>query len=180
MKNMLSKEEIEAVVNADHSNPFAILGLHRDKGSKEYFVRTFHPFSKKIDIVDEKGKLISEMKKIHAKGFYQAELGKDFSGHYLLKITYDDGNTCVKEDVYRFAPTLGDIDVYLFAEGNHHNMYKKLGAHLSEQNGVKGVSFGLLMLSAFRWLEILMVGMAELMLCAITLHAECGIYLFRI
>jgi len=141
MKNMLSKEEIQAIVNADHSNPFAVLGLHRDKGNKEYFVRTFQPFSKKVELVDEKGKLISEMKKIHPDGFYQADLGKDFDKHYLFKITYDDDNVAQKEDVYRFASALGDIDVYLFSEGNHHNMHKKLGAHLSEQNGIKGVSF---------------------------------------
>ena len=142
MKNILSDEEINALVSASHSNVFSVLGPHRDKGSKEFFVRTFQPFSKSVEIVDKNGKTIAQMQKIHRDGLYQADLGKDFNPEtYLLKITYDTGAVCTKEDTYRFAPTLGDIDIYLFCEGNHHNMYKKLGAHLSEQNGIKGTSF---------------------------------------
>ena len=32
-------------------------------------------------------------------------------------------------------------DEYLFAQGTHYDIYKKLGAHLSEENGKKGVYF---------------------------------------
>lgn len=35
MENLLSKEEMEAVINGDHGNVFAVLGIHKDKGSKE-------------------------------------------------------------------------------------------------------------------------------------------------
>ena len=35
-----------------------------------------------------------------------------------------------------------ETDQYLFAEGTHYDIYKKLGAHLSEENGEKGVFFG--------------------------------------
>ena len=73
MKNMLSKEEIQAIVDANHSNVFTVLGLHRDKGSKEYFIRTFQPYSKKVEIVDEKGNLIKEADKIHPDGVYQVQ-----------------------------------------------------------------------------------------------------------
>lgn len=36
---------------------------------------------------------------------------------------------------------LGEEDFYLFNEGNHVRMYNKMGAHLAEQNGVKGTHF---------------------------------------
>ena len=30
-------------------------------------------------------------------------------------------------------------DEYLFAQGTHYDIYKKLGAHVSEENGRKGI-----------------------------------------
>jgi 1,4-alpha-glucan branching enzyme len=37
--------------------------------------------------------------------------------------------------------TLGDLDLYLFGEGNHYQIYEKLGAHLVELDGVPGTRF---------------------------------------
>jgi 1,4-alpha-glucan branching enzyme len=37
--------------------------------------------------------------------------------------------------------TLSDFDLYLLAEGTHNRAYEKLGAHLSERNGRRGVQF---------------------------------------
>ncbi|MCM1099779.1 MAG: 1,4-alpha-glucan branching protein GlgB [Clostridium sp.] len=36
---------------------------------------------------------------------------------------------------------ISEADRYLFAQGTHYDIYKKLGAHLSEEKGVKGVFF---------------------------------------
>ncbi len=36
---------------------------------------------------------------------------------------------------------LGEQDVYLFNEGSHYRLYQKLGAHLCERDGKKGVQF---------------------------------------
>ena len=37
---------------------------------------------------------------------------------------------------------ISETDQYLFAKGTHYDIYKKLGAHLSVENGKKGVFFG--------------------------------------
>jgi len=37
--------------------------------------------------------------------------------------------------------SLGDIDLHLFGEGRHEEIYKKLGAHLTTVGRTKGVSF---------------------------------------
>ena len=37
---------------------------------------------------------------------------------------------------------ISEMDEYLFAQGTHYEIYKKLGAHLSVENGEKGVFFG--------------------------------------
>src|SRR3972149_828747 len=38
-------------------------------------------------------------------------------------------------------PLLSSLDLYLFGEGRHHEIYKKLGAHLVDVGGVSGLSF---------------------------------------
>ena len=37
---------------------------------------------------------------------------------------------------------ISEADEYLFAQGTHYDIYKKLGAHPSVENGVKGMFFG--------------------------------------
>ena len=143
MQNLLSKEEMEAIINGDHSNVFAVLGIHKNKGSKEVYIRTYQPHTSSIEVINLKGDSLGQMTKLDDRGFYQIELGKTDNFDYKFRITNDQNYTYITEDVYRFSSTLGDMDVYLFAEGNHLEMYKKLGAHVIEKDGVKGVSFAL-------------------------------------
>jgi len=44
-------------------------------------------------------------------------------------------------NVYHDFSLLTDQDIYLFKEGNHFRLYNKLGAHVTEHNGVKGTYF---------------------------------------
>jgi 1,4-alpha-glucan branching enzyme len=41
----------------------------------------------------------------------------------------------------RFGPLLGELDLHLFAEGNHRRLYDKLGAHPVSVGGAEGVAF---------------------------------------
>jgi 1,4-alpha-glucan branching enzyme len=46
------------------------------------------------------------------------------------------------DDPYAFStPSLTDYDLHLFAEGTHHRIYDKLGAHPTTLDGVQGVYF---------------------------------------
>ena len=142
MENLLSKDEMEAVINGNHDDVFAVLGIHRDKGSKNVFIRAYNPHAKNIEVIKkDNGDSLGKMSKIDERGFFQINLGNVENFAYKFKIENDIGNTYYAEDVYRFMPTLGDIDIYLFSEGNHLEMYKKLGAHPIVMDGVKGVSF---------------------------------------
>ena len=40
-----------------------------------------------------------------------------------------------------FQPTLGEIDLHLFGEGRHEEIYNKLGAHVTKIGRTKGVAF---------------------------------------
>ena len=48
-------------------------------------------------------------------------------------------------DPYRFAPTLGQVDLHLIGEGRHEQLWTVLGAHVREYDGpmgtVRGTSF---------------------------------------
>ncbi len=58
-----------------------------------------------------------------------------------LRFRFHDGMTWERRDPYRFLPTLGDLDLHLFGEGNHRDLWKLLGAHLRRLEGVDGVAF---------------------------------------
>ncbi len=64
---------------------------------------------------------------------------------YRLLVSYDDGVEHEQDDPYRFAPTLGDVDLHLFNEGRHERLWTVLGAHVRQYTGplgdVHGVSF---------------------------------------
>ena len=141
MENLLSKAEMDAIINGDHGNVFSVLGIHKDKGSKEVFIRAYEPRSNSIEVIRADGASLGYMTKLDERGFYQINLGQIENFTYRFRIENDKGEKFEQPDIYSFPATLGDIDVYLLAEGNHLEMYKKLGAHMMEINGVKGVAF---------------------------------------
>ncbi|HWN11337.1 MAG TPA: 1,4-alpha-glucan branching protein GlgB [Pyrinomonadaceae bacterium] len=51
---------------------------------------------------------------------------------------------------HEFSPTLGEIDLHLFGEGRHEQIYQKLGAHPIRHEGTAGVSFAVWAPSAER------------------------------
>ena len=50
------------------------------------------------------------------------------------------GVTCMAKN--REKVFISEADQYLFSQGTHYEIYKKLGAHLSEEDGQEGVFFG--------------------------------------
>ena len=173
MENLLSDAEMEAVIDGDHGNVFAVLGIHRDKGSKNVFIRAFQPHAKSIEVIGRDGVSRGMMNRLDERGFFQINLGAGDNFSYRFKIENDRGEFYEAEDTYRFRPTLGDIDVYLLGEGSHLEMYRKLGAHVCEQDGVKGVSFAVWAPNAKR---VSVVGTAAPASCANIRPAACGTF----
>ena len=68
---------------------------------------------------------------------------------YRLEVSYagggDSPNVHTVADAYRFLPTLGEVDLHLFAEGRHERLWEILGAHprsfTTPDGVVDGVSF---------------------------------------
>jgi len=62
-------------------------------------------------------------------------------GRYSLTKTAANGQTQTYRDPYSFGPVLGEMDEYLIGEGTHARLWEKLGAHVMEHEGVKGIHF---------------------------------------
>jgi 1,4-alpha-glucan branching enzyme len=62
-------------------------------------------------------------------------------GDYRLQVTWANGRQDLIDDPYRFGPLLGDIDVWLLAEGTHLRPYELMGATPRVFHGVDGTNF---------------------------------------
>ena len=57
---------------------------------------------------------------------------------YRLLVAWADGIEHLQDDPYRFAPTLGEVDLHLVNEGRHEQLWTVLGARLHEYDGPLG------------------------------------------
>ncbi len=133
---------IEAIVRAEHGDPFAILGMHQDGEDAPVEVRAFFPGALRAWVIDgATGEPAAEMHRIHDDGFLAAVMpDRRQRFRYRLKVEFPLA-TQEFEDAYRFGQILGELDLHLIAEGNHLRAYEKLGAHPREIDGVAGVAF---------------------------------------
>ena len=60
---------------------------------------------------------------------------------YQLEIQYPGDYIVTIRQPYSFPPTLGDVDLYLWAEHSHKRIWDKLGAHGFTLDGVVGTAF---------------------------------------
>jgi 1,4-alpha-glucan branching enzyme len=132
--------QIEAVVQGRHSDPFGFLGMH--KGSAGLYARAMLPDAESMAVIDAAtGQIAARGERLHPDGFFAATISdREEPFRYRLRATYG-GHVREFDDVYRFPPVLGELDVHLLVEGNHHASFQKLGAHPTVHEGVEGVGF---------------------------------------
>jgi len=144
---MLRKAEALALCRGEHGDPFAVLGMHTDSKGR-LWLRTMQPGATAVFAIDaETGKEILELTERKIDGlegpsglFEGSLLGRNKPFRYRLRIVWKDAEQEI-EDPYRFSTIIGDLDAWLLAEGSHLRPFERLGAHLREIEGVKGVTF---------------------------------------
>ncbi len=130
---------IDAIRGAYHGDPFAVLGMHQ--AGEQFVVRVFRPDARAVAVQEVGGTAYPAMQ-IHPDGFFEAVLaGVEHRFPYVLKFTGHDGHEWSESDPYSFGVILGQLDLHLFAEGQHWQLYDKLGAHLMQIDGVHGTAF---------------------------------------
>ncbi len=144
MKTTAPEIEVLKIVNAQHDDPFHVLGAHpaRIGGRPAVAIRAFLPEAARVRVLSGSPQMPLPMRKIHPAGFYEAVFeGRDQLFRYRLQLANDAGDTWEIEDPYSFWPVLSDFDLYLLGEGSHLEAFEKLGAHPWECGGVSGVLF---------------------------------------
>jgi 1,4-alpha-glucan branching enzyme len=143
MSTTVAPEQIERIVWNQHHDPFEVLGPHQvqQNGKHVWVVRAYLPHASAAWVVRPEERKEYPMQSVHDPHFFECVLDIDELSNYQLKIKEGDHER-VTYDPYAFrSPLLTDFDIHLFAEGNHHRIYEKLGAHPTEADGVKGVYF---------------------------------------
>jgi len=150
---IIPKPELQKIINATHAQPHDWLGMHPASKArvKGVVVRAFLKDAAECEVIEQHGKGSWPMTKIAPEGVYEVFIPKrDEIFGYMLREKRHNGEYRQFFDAYCFLPTLSDQDLYLFNEGNEHRIYNKLGAHLRDLGGVKGVAFAVWAPSAAR------------------------------
>jgi 1,4-alpha-glucan branching enzyme len=141
MSNLEITENLKQLLNFRHSNPHSFLGIH-PTDNKEWVINIWKPdvIQVNISINKKKFKAVNQF----MPGFFVAKIPYrvlDKFNPYVVEVVYANQNSYKYIDPYCFWPTLGDLDIHLLGEGQHHEMYKKLGSHVMIWQGIEGVSF---------------------------------------
>ncbi|MBK8210439.1 MAG: 1,4-alpha-glucan branching protein GlgB [Rhodospirillales bacterium] len=140
--------EIDRIINADHSDPFSVLGMHKEQQGRaeKLVVRAFLPQARKVGVVDAAtGQVVADLPQIREQGFFAGPIaGRQQAFRYRFRLLpYGSEDTYDIEDPYRFGPVLGELDIHLLVEGTHLRAFEKLGAHIATIDGVEGTTFAL-------------------------------------
>ncbi|MCL4784489.1 MAG: 1,4-alpha-glucan branching protein GlgB [Bryobacterales bacterium] len=144
---------MEAIVGGYHGDPFRVLGPHSVStgkgGGTAWTVVTFQPQAASVELLPgdssgaataSKSPAAQPMERAHPHGIF-VHKGTAAPGNYRFRITDYSGHSAEVEDPYRFPPLMSDFDIHLHGEGTDSETYNKMGSHLAEVEGVRGVRF---------------------------------------
>ncbi len=140
MPTLLEEWQLVALAEGRCADPFALLGPHLL--GEAVWVRVLLPGALRVEVVDSDGAVAGELVREHAVGIYAGATsltGRDRA--YRLLVTWTGGRREQLDDPYRFAPLLGEQDIWYLAEGTHRRPWTVMGAHPSRYEHVDGVRF---------------------------------------
>jgi 1,4-alpha-glucan branching enzyme len=142
----LSPEDLHPLLECRHSDPHRILGIRPNEAAgadSQSMARVFHPGALSVVLQGCDGQSLP-LTKVHEEGLFEAPAPTGFPASpegYRIEATFADGTGFSYADPNAFAPTLGEVDLYLLGQGEHFESYRVLGAHLKTISGIRGTSF---------------------------------------
>ncbi len=170
-------DEMAAIIETRHRDPFAFLGLHRLGDTGAQVVRTFQPDAQAVSVIDAAtGTPVAELQKLHDAGLFAGAI-TDRSGPfaYRLRLVTAGGAVDV-DDAYRFPTRLTLDDLNRLAEGRDWRAYDRLGAHPVTFEGVAGVAFAVWAPNAFRVAVVGDFNQWDGRRHGMRLHPGCGVW----
>ena len=135
---MMDWAGIEELVYSEAVDPHRILGPHVTENG--LLVQAFIPTATSISVKLKSGKEYP-MEMADEAGYFAVLIPRKTAADYTLAVTYDNGDTKEMGDPYAYGPQIGEEELGKFAAGIYYDAYEKLGAHIMEIKGVKGVYF---------------------------------------
>ncbi len=138
MEKYINEVEMAEILGTEHRDPHHFLGMHQQDGI--YYVNAYKPSAFRMEVLDLTNQKQIKMTSVNDSGIFTAVVGEQPIS-YKLKIVEGSGYEWETYDAYAFEPVIQELDMYLFGNGTHYEIYKKLGAHLMTIDGVSGVHF---------------------------------------
>ncbi|MBW3049044.1 1,4-alpha-glucan branching enzyme [Prochlorococcus marinus XMU1403] len=131
------KDDGQRLSECRHESPFSILGPQPFKD--KWIIRIWMPEASQVELITQQTKI--KLQNPNHEWIFEGVLGKDPGTDYQIKVNRG-GIEHVQHDPWSFRKEwMGEIDRHLFAEGNHHHIWRKMGAHLTEIDKKQGVMF---------------------------------------
>ena len=132
---LFAADDIAALAAGRHGDPFGVLGLH-PLPADAWVLRVFLPGAQRVGALVDGSRV--ELQPL-GQGAFAVRLGA--RTRYRLQVDWTGGGHSDGEDPYRFGTVLGEMDVWLLAEGSHLRPYEVLGANPRTLDGVDGMAF---------------------------------------
>ena len=131
------KDDGQRLSECRHESPFSILGPQPFKD--KWIIRIWMPEASQVELITQQTKI--KLQNPNHEWIFEGVLEKDPGNDYQIKVNRG-GIEHVQHDPWSFRKEwMGEIDRHLFAEGNHHHIWRKMGAHLTEIDKKQGVMF---------------------------------------
>ncbi|WP_066335045.1 1,4-alpha-glucan branching protein GlgB [Azohydromonas lata] len=139
---MLPAATVQSLMRADHGDPFAVLGLQGPDEDGAWWLRALLPGAQRVwAVAAEDGRVLAELQRIPGSELFEGTVvGPTERFAYRWRVDWGSAQAEL-DDPYHFAPLLGELDLWLLAEGTHQRPFQALGAHSMAVEGVQGVRF---------------------------------------
>lgn len=132
----LHPDHLASLVAGSHPQPHSSLGQHPIDGG--WVIRVVRPLAATVTAIRADGTRIA-LEHVDS-GLWHGFAPGDGQA-YTVETTYENGPAWSADDPYRFVPSVGEVDLYLWGEGRHEQLWHVLGAHFRPHEDVEGTSF---------------------------------------
>jgi len=131
------RSAIESLLSGTHADPFSLLGVHEGPGG--CFARAVIPGAETVEAQALDGTPLGPLARVDARGLFE---GRIAGPRQPVRYTARAGDAQWQvADAYSFGPVLGPLDDLLIAQGTHFRLFDKMGAHIIDHEGARGVHF---------------------------------------
>ena len=128
--------EMSRITNAQHHDPFSVLGRHNVDSSTE--IRVYIPGATEVRIAD--GDRI--MQRVSDSDFFEWQgPANKVPQYYRISWRDNEHRQQIRHDPYCFSAQISDFDLHLFSEGRLRKAYSVFGAQPHEVQGIAGILY---------------------------------------